>query len=91
MKDVLSVTLGDMQSGLVRSSMTLLAMVDPDLLRKAIKDLDYQESIMPLLDPSKWQDGTRFQNTDDWKRFFEKLLPLVEIAKKIHGTNTSNV
>ena len=74
--NLLTLLFGDENGPMLRIAFTALAAIPPEKWRDAITALNKHESIMPLIDPSAWLDGKRFDNVKAYKEIFQLALPL---------------
>lgn len=54
------------------SLLTMLALLPPDVLWGAVRQIDRAEAVGPLLDPTAWM-GNQFARALKWKQLFEHL------------------
>ncbi len=60
------------------SLLAMLAMLPPDVLWGAVRQIDRAETVGPLLDPTAWM-GDRFARAGKWKQLFEHLAKASEV------------
>jgi len=67
----------------VRNLLSLLALIPKDKLRGAsvfaMQQIERATAIGPLLDPSAWMGGKRFDNAHETKAILQKLIELREL------------
>jgi len=80
--------LGEDDGMKVRIALTALWEVDPTIFSKAINEISMNESVMPLLDPSSWLDGTRSDNSRHYKDVLHKLKELTEVLNEKRGNRS---
>lgn len=74
---VWTVFLGDERYGVAfRTAMTALAMIPPEQFDKARQMISHETTIGPMVDPSTYVSGGRFDNA-------KKFLDLIEAARKL--------
>lgn len=80
--------LGEGHGCLFRSAMTTLAMIPASVFTEAIRKIETEEAIGPLMDPTAYIDGRRFDNAQNYKRLFSAARPLRDLLEEIRGTTT---
>lgn len=85
--NLISLLFGEENEGAIRLAFTALASIPPEKWREAIQAINHQESIMPMLDPSAWTNGKRFDNARAYKEIFSLALPLSRKLREIKDTS----
>lgn len=62
----------------LRQALTMLLMVPEEKIRQGIEQIERETALGPLLNPSAYVDGTRFDNARDY-------LEVLEAACKLRG------
>lgn len=67
-----------------QNALRMLASVDPAKIEHAIKMIDKETAIGPLMDPTAYM-GDRFDNAKNYTKVFKLALPLVQKLQEIKG------
>ena len=78
--DIWSTILGDVAQGIcARQAMFCIAQLDKETLSDAISSIERETSIGPMMNPSAYLDGSRFDNAREYKAILRKLIELREL------------
>jgi len=77
--DVWAEMLGPEDGLRVKMALSLLKEVDPEGLQTLINNINATESMGPIMDPSAWLDGTKFNNSQNYKQVVSITLKLVKV------------
>jgi hypothetical protein len=73
--------LGEEHGETVRSALLMLLMVGSEPLRAGLDRLAGADAIGPMVDPSAWLDGRRFENTREARELLEALVRVAEMLE----------
>ena len=70
-------------AGRLRMACQLLAEIDPAQIDKVIDTLNTATTIGPMMDPTAYQDGRRFDNARNIVELMNKVKPVVVLLRSI--------
>lgn len=79
----------EMQGMFLRNALMMLKSVDPEKIKEGIQSLDRATTMGPLMDPTSWMGGERFDNAKGYRNTLELVLPLVEMLKGLEESGGS--
>ena len=71
------------QAVFLMNGLRMLAMVSPEAIENGIKIIDHETALGPLMDPSAYRGGERFQNARDYTETLRLLQPLIKHLKEV--------
>ena len=78
----------DMQGLFLRNALMMIKEVDPEKIREGIQKLDHATTMGPMLDPTAWMGGERFDNARDYRQTLELVLPIAEKLKELEDNRS---
>jgi len=82
-KDVWPIIVGEEHGDLVRSILMQLLLIDEKVFDETIRKIDIETAMGPLLDPSAYTDGRRFDNAREYAKILRALLELKRCLPKV--------
>jgi len=82
-QDVWPTLVGYQADGALPLIFRVLKDVDPDHLREGLRRIEHETALGPLLDPSAYVGGKRFDNMQDYRDVLQATLSLVETLRRI--------
>lgn len=70
---------------LVRSALSILEIIPLEDFQEAVSKIGRVETVGPLIDPTAWVDGRRFDNAVKWRELLTRLVELKKAMKELGG------
>lgn len=70
---------------ILQSALHMLNMIPPEVLDRAITNINQELLVGPLTNPSAYTDGVKFKNADEYIDVLSRVLELRQVIEAILG------